>query len=187
LNFYIINHNYFIKKENTMKKISLPLIAILAIFLSTSVVKAQFNPYAEGVKLLTVGVGVYSYSIPVFVKLDVPVADNFTVGGGLSYQSYSRGVWGSGFSIIGIQARGNYHFNELFELDNNQWDVYGGASLGYLIWTTPTGYPNTGLGGLAFGIQIGGRYFFRDNIGINLEFGSGTQITGAELGITFLF
>lgn len=169
-----------------MKKPLLLSLIVLSMVFAATTVKAQFNPYAENTKLLTAGVGVSGYGVPIFARIDIPVANNFTVGGGLSYQSFNR-FGATGFSLIGIQARGNYHFNELFEITEEQWDVYGGASLGYYIYDTPAGSFTGGLGGLFLGIQIGGRYFVSDNIGLNLELGGGTVLSGANLGVTFLF
>jgi outer membrane immunogenic protein len=171
-----------------MKKIFIPFIIAMAFILSTTVTQAQFNPYAEGVKMLTVGVGVSGWGIPVFGRFEAPVADNITVGGQLSYQSYGEGWVGGEWrhTIIGIQARGNYHFNELLELDNEAWDLYAGASLGYFIWNTTTGYSGN-LGGVALGLQLGARYFLSQNIGLNLEFASGSVLSAGSLGVTFVF
>lgn len=167
-----------------MKKASLLVVAVLALVFSTSVVNAQFNPYSDQSALLSVGIGVSGWGVPLFARLDYPVAENITVGGGLSYQSYSRfGL--SGFSLIGIQARGNYHFNELFELTSDEFDLYGGASLGYFIYNSPNdSFDN--MGGFSLGIQVGGRYFLSEKIALNAEFGGGSVISAATIGVTFL-
>jgi outer membrane immunogenic protein len=171
-----------------MKKIFVPFIMAMAFMLSATVTQAQFNPYAEGVKLFSIGVGVSGWGIPLVARLDFPVADNITVGGALSYQSYGERLLGSEWrhTIIGIQARGNYHFNELFEIDSDQWDIYGGLSLGYFIWNTPSGYLGN-YGGLSFGGQVGARYFFRDNFGVNVEVGGSSVLAAGTVGVTFLF
>jgi hypothetical protein len=41
--------------------------------------------------------------------------------------------------------------------------------------------------GLGLGAQIGGRYFFKDNFGLNLEFGGGNALSGGKFGITYIF
>jgi len=167
-----------------MKKASLLIVAIVALVLSTSIAHAQFNPYSEQTALLSVGVGVSGWGVPLFARLDYPVADNFTVGGGLSYQSFSRAAL-SGYSLIGIQARGNYHFNELFEIPTDEWDVYGGASLGYFIYNSPDNDIFSSLGGFSLGIQVGGRYFINEKIGLNAEFGGGSVVSAGTVGVTF--
>lgn len=167
-----------------MKKASLLVVAVLALVFSTSVVNAQFNPYSDQSALLSVGIGVSGWGVPLFARLDFPVAENITVGGGLSYQSYSRfGL--SGYSLIGVQARGNYHFNELFELTSDEFDLYGGASLGYYIYNSPNDALDN-MGGLSLGIQVGGRYFLSEKIALNAEFGGGSVISAATIGVTFL-
>lgn len=168
-----------------MKKASLLIVAVLALVFSTSVVNAQFNPYSDQTVLLSAGIGVSGWGVPLFARLDYPVAENITVGGGLSYQSYSRfGL--SGYSLIGIQARGNYHFNELFELSSDEFDLYGGASLGYYIYNTPSNDIYSSMGGFSFGIQAGARYFLTEKLAFNAEFGGGSVISAATIGVTFL-
>lgn len=67
------------------------------------------------------------------------------------------------------------------------FDFYGGASLTYYIWDYDDNYGDhdpdkTSLG---LGLQVGGRYFFNDSFGINLEFGGNTGTSGAKFGVTF--
>ena len=170
-----------------MKKLSFLFVVVAAMFLFNTAAQAQFNPYAESAKMLTAGIGVSGWGVPIFARFELPVANNFTVGGQVSYQSYSRyGL--SGFSLIGIAARGSYHFNEVFEIDNDQWDIYGGASLGFFIYDHPNDWVgNSSTSELGLGIHIGGRYFFNDNLGLNLEIGSGSITTSTTLGLTFVF
>jgi len=178
-----------------MKKIITCSLMIVLVTFYTHSAKAQFNPYADNVKMLTAGIGFSSWGVPIFARFVVPVADNITVGGGLSYQSKGEnfgtiGKWRH--TIVGIHARGNYHFNELIEIDD-QWDLYGGLNLGYYIWNTKWDdsgtsfdYSGSGSGGFSLGIHVGGRYFINDRIGINLEFGGGTVLSGGTIGATFL-
>lgn len=155
---------------------------------------AQFNPFDNGVKMLTAGIGFSSWGVPIFVRYEAPVADNITVGGGLSYQTkgetYSSYKWNH--TIFGITARGSYHFNELLEV-NDEWDFYAGLSLGYYVWnqkydggSTSITYSGAGNGGFSVGVHLGGRYFVKDNIAINLEVGGGSVLSGGTLGVTFL-
>lgn len=178
-----------------MKKILFSgLMIAMAIFCANSV-KAQFNPYADNVKMLTAGVGFSGWGVPIFARFVAPVADNITVGGGLSYQSKGENYFGYKWrhTIVGINARGNYHFNELLEIDD-KWDVYAGLGLGYYIWNTKyddnsgvtIDYSGSGNGGFSLGIHVGGRYFINDKIGVNVEFGGGTVLSGGTIGATFL-
>ncbi len=176
-----------------MKKIILTLVLIAFVFFVTDV-NAQFNPYPDKAKMLTVGIGVTGWGIPLFARFEAPVADNITVGGGISYQgkSESFGSFKWKHTIFGLGVRGSYHFNELIVLPD-EWDLYGGLNLGYYIWNTKSegsigiDYSGSGSGGFSIGLHVGGRYFINENIGINLEFGGGTVLAGGTLGATFIF
>jgi hypothetical protein len=163
------------------------MIAIAMLFMSEQA-QAQFNPYDDGRKIATIGVGFSSWGVPFYGRLEVPIADNITVGGGLSYRSRTSGFFN--YSIIGLTALGNYHFNELLELPD-EFDFYAGASLGYYIWNVTAddgrNYNGSEASGIGFDAQIGGRYFFKDNIALNLEFGGGNQTAGGSIGLSFLF
>lgn len=173
-------------------KIFFAFVAISALVSTSSY--AQFNPYSNGSGLFSVGVGASGWGIPVFVKYEQPVADNITVGGQLSFQTkgenYSSYKWKH--TIIGLNARGSYHFNELLEVPS-EWDFYAGASLGYYIWNTKYdgpgssfNYGGSGSGGLNIGAHVGARYFFKENVAFNVELGGGSVLAGGTIGVTFL-
>jgi len=166
---------------------------VISAFISTSSF-AQYNPYSDGRGLLTVGVGASGWGIPVFARYEAPVADNITVGGSVSYQTYgetySSYKWKH--TIVGLNARGSYHFNELLDAPD-EWDFYAGASLGYYIWNTKYNgsgtlydYSGSGSGGFNIGAHVGARYFVNNNIAINLDLGGGSVLAGGTLGVTFL-
>lgn len=168
-------------------------VLILFVMFTTSSY-AQFNPYSEGNGLLSAGVGASSWGIPLFVRYEHPVADNITVGGAFSFQSKSQNFMSYKWrhTITGLNARGSYHFNELLNVPD-EWDFYGGASLGYFIWNTKfdgTGtsivYTGSGSGGFSLGGHVGARYFLNEKIGVVLELGGGTVLAGGTVGVTFL-
>ena len=166
-----------------MKKIAL-LLAVLAFGFAN----AQ-APLEQGGVQLNAGFGTSGWGTPVYVGLDFGVGSNFTIGGELSYQSYSHNYSSSNLksSIFGIQANGNYHFNEILNIPS-EWDFYAGANLNYYNWSTTYNgskydYPNNN--NLNLGLQVGGRYFFSDKFGINLQIGGGTVNSGGKLGITY--
>jgi outer membrane immunogenic protein len=37
---------------------------------------------------------------------------------------------------------------------------------------------------LGLGIQVGGRYYFNEKFGLNLEFGGGNYVSGGKFGIS---
>ena len=45
-------------------------------------------------------------------------------------------------------------------------------------------YNGTEDSDIGLGVQIGGRYFFNKNFGINIEGGGGNATSGAKIGIT---
>lgn len=152
--------------------------------------KAQFNPYSEGTPMVSAGIGLSSWGIPIYGRVVFPVADNITVGGGLAYRNYGYSAFWN-VSIFSISARGNYHFNELIDLDD-QWDVYGGLDVTYDI--TSYSYEGSsgsstwrggGPAGVGVSIHAGGRYFIKPKLGLNAELNGGT-ISGVLFGVTFL-
>ncbi len=155
---------------------------------------AQYNPYTDGSSLVTVGVGASGWGIPVFLRYEQPVADNITVGGDLSYQSKSEnyGFYKWNHTIVGLNGRGSYHFNELLDAPD-EWDFYAGVSLGYFFWKTKYDgsgifdYTGSGNGGFSIGAHVGARYFINEKIGITAEAGGGSILAGGTIGVTFLF
>jgi outer membrane immunogenic protein len=164
-----------------MKKL-LVTIALL----SAGVIAYGQNPLPVGRVQLNTGVGFSGYGIPVYVGLDFGAARDFTLGGELSFRSYNDNYNGTGYNhaIFGISGNGNYHFNTVLNMPSN-WDFYAGLSLGYYAWTSPTDYPGNHSSSLGLGAQIGGRYYFSRNVGLNLEFGGGTVTSGGKFGLTF--
>jgi outer membrane immunogenic protein len=161
----------------------------------------------EGGTQLNLGVGFSDWGTPVFLGLDYGLGNNFTLGGEVSYRSYSDNfnygfneAYQFNYTVIGLGANVNYHFNEVFDLPK-KWDIYGGASLNYFIWknsykykgNNPNSFFNTNFNpnygntsGLGFGLQAGVRYFFNNKWGINFETGGGT-IFGGKIGLTYKF
>lgn len=167
-----------------MKRIS--LIALLSIFTIT-MVQAQ-SPLSKGGKQLNAGVGFSGWGVPIYGGMDFGVYKDITVGFEVSFRSYNQKYINNSYrsTIFGISGNGNYHFNSILEIPSN-WDFYAGLNLGYYIWNSPSGYTGSGGSGLGLGAQIGGRYFFKHNFGVNLEFGGGNAFSGGKFGITYIF
>lgn len=163
-----------------MKKLFLLTAAIFTFH----TVKAQC-PINKGQAQLNAGFGFSSWGIPVYVGMDYGVHKDVTVGGEASFRSY-RGNWNNNkyrHSVLGFSANGNYHFNHLLEIPL-EWDFYAGANLGFYIWNSPDDYDGDSVSGLGLGIQVGGRYYFNDKMGINLEFGGGNAFSGGKIGVS---
>jgi len=163
-----------------MKKIFLVIVIVFAmgtVFGS--------NSLATGQTQFNAGVGFSSWGVPVYAGLDYGVHRNVTLGGEVSFQSYGEKYHDNKYnhSIIGISGNANYHFNNVLDIPSN-WDFYAGLSLGFFVWNSPNDYDGSNTSGLGVSGQIGGRYFFSENFGVNLEFGGGNAFSGGKFGIT---
>ncbi|MDR6845179.1 outer membrane beta-barrel protein [Flavobacterium granuli] len=172
-----------------MKKI----ILMFAIGILSTGAFAQ-APLEEGRTQLNAGLGLSGWGVPVYFGLDYGIAKDWTLGGQLSFQtdedpyhnSNNNNTYYYDNSVVGIGANGNYHFNRILDMPS-KFDFYAGASLTYYIWD----YDDYGSGAhpdndaLGLGLQVGGRYFFTDKFGINLELGGNTGTSGAKFGVTF--
>ncbi len=78
----------------------------------------------------------------------------------------------------------NYHFNNALNIPAN-YDFYAGLNVGFNIWTSPTTYDGSHSSGLAIGTQLGGRYYFNNKLGLNLEFSGGNSASNSKLGLSF--
>jgi len=140
-----------------MKKII--LLFVFALICSASSVFGQAR------KELNFGLIGVNYEIP--VSTDITIAPSAGTNFDLDWLT------------LGIRA--NYYFDNLFELNNDAWDVYGGAGAGYSIYN---GNGNKSSD-LDIGLHVGGRWFWNDKWGVYLEFGGGnTQGASGGLGVT---
>ncbi len=163
-------------------KVLLLATLFVAGFLS---VNAQ-APIGIGEAQINAGLGFSGWGVPVYGGVDFGVHEDITVGGEVSFRSYKDSWAGTNYnhSIIGLAANGNYHFNRLLEIPK-EWDVYGGLTLGYFIWSANNaGYGGSQSSGLGLGIQVGGRYYFNQKFGVNLELGGGSATSGGKIGVS---
>ncbi len=159
---------------------------IIGMFLSTGIM-AQ-GTLSKGSNQINAGIGFSGWGLPVYVGLDHGVGKNMTVGGELSIRSYRERYLNVnyGHTIFGISGNWNYHFNELFEIDE-EWDVYAGLNVGIYFWNSPRNYLGTYNSGPGLGAQVGGRYFFSPRTAVNLELGGGNVFNNGKVGITHKF
>jgi outer membrane immunogenic protein len=163
-------------------------ITIVLLSLITVLSVNSQSPLGRGKQQLNAGLGFSGWGVPLYVGLDFGVQRDFTLGIEGSFRSYGQSYTGSRYnsSIIGLSGNGNYHFNRILEIPSD-WDLYAGLNIGYYIWSTPSNYPGSGASGLGLGAQIGGRYFFSKNFGLNLELGGGSVFSDGKFGITYIF
>jgi hypothetical protein len=172
-----------------MKKFFKSLFVIAIVF-SATFASGQ-GRYDKGDKLLNVGFGLGYYyggggGVPVIASLEFAVNDVITVGPYFGYTS--RAYTGFRYTFLDLGVRGSYHFSELFEIRNEQVDIYGGANLGYAV--SNVNYDNPAIDDndlypsrIQFGLHAGARYFFSEKVAGFGELGFG--LAPLALGVTF--
>jgi len=160
------------------------ILSILFFAITITAVNAQ-NPLPKGKSQLNFGVGLSGWGIPVYAGFDHGIGTDFTIGGELSYRSYKENWKNNSYrhGITGISGNLNYHFNRILKIPK-EFDLYAGANLGFYIWSSPDSYDGDHTSGLGLGGQIGGRYYFNNKVGINLEAGGGNAFSGGKFGLT---
>lgn len=160
-------------------------LLLLGVFLV--VAQFSFGQYAlsKGEAQINAGLGFSSWGVPVYAGFDVGVHPDISVGGEFSFRSYRDNYFGNRYnhSIIGISGNGNYHFNTLLEIPE-EWDFYAGLNLGFYFWNSDNDYPGNESSGVGLGAQVGGRYYFSERVGVNLEFGGGNVFSGGKFGVS---
>lgn len=159
-------------------------LSLISIFLISGIASAQSPLEAGGIQL-NAGVGFSGWGLPIYVGADFGATDDISIGGEFSYRNYRNKIIGTTYNhrVMGILINGNYHFNTVLEIPD-PFDFYAGLSLGYYVWTSDAKYPGNSDDGIGLGIQIGGRYYFTDKVGVNLEIGGGSTVSGGKLGLT---
>ncbi|WP_066627709.1 hypothetical protein [Labilibacter marinus] len=152
-----------------MKKVK--VLVVLAFVCGMVSAQGFGAPLSKGDKQLNMGLGFNSHGIPLYAGVDFAVHDDVTIGPEVNFVLDE-------YSYITFNFRGDYHFNRLLEITPD-WDVYAGANAGL-------GVGDYGGSALQLGIQIGGRYYWSNKWGVNLEFGGGNTF-GTKLGVSMKF
>lgn len=159
-------------------------ILAIGVFLLFGATYGQ-SPLPIGKTQLNAGLGLSEWGAPFYIGIDYSVNKDITVGGEYSYRSYYD-YWDDirfHHSIMGFSGNGNYHFNSLLKIPQ-MWDFYAGLNLGFFVWSSPDDYHGSHTSGLGLGAQIGGRYYFTNKFGLNLEFGGGNEFSGGKFGVS---
>lgn len=166
-----------------MKKSLMSVVSFFFIVL----VSAQ-NPLSKGQTQLNAGFGFSDHGIPVYVGFDYGVHKDVTIGGEMSFRSYHENYNNGTYdhSVFCLLFNSNYHFNTIMKIPTN-WDLYAGLNIGFAFYNSPDNYPGDAHSEFGLGAQVGGRYFFTNNFGLNLEFGGGNAFSGGKFGITYKF
>jgi len=105
------------------------------------------------------------------INYEIPVHKNITLAPGV----------GTNFDLdwVNIGLKGNYYFDNAFGISDPAWDVYGGANVGYSIYTGDNDHDDSDVD---FGLQVGGRWFWNDKWGLYVEIAGGS-VSGLSPGI----
>jgi hypothetical protein len=133
------------------------------------------NVFSQARKELNFGLVGANYEIP--VHKDITIAPGLATNLDLDW--------------LTAYVRGNYYFDNLFEIRDDAWDVYGGLGLGYAFNIDgDNGNDNNNGnddndGDFDLGLHFGGRWFWNDKWGVYLELGGGsTSGSTGSLGLT---
>lgn len=143
--------------------------------------------FRKGTQYVNAGIGLGSY-IPVEVSYERSILDGLIkgqngaigVGAYLGYYGNTESDWRYNHYVIG--ARGAFHYQLIPKLD-----TYGGLMLGYNAASVKWVGEGESLGAATgsvfdFSLFVGGRYFFKPNLGVYGELGYG--IAYLSVGVT---
>lgn len=141
---------------------------LIGLFFIAGTIMAQDGvaPLSKGQKQLNFGTGFSGRGIPVYATMDFAFHNDWTIG------PVVKVVIDDDFGF-GALGRVDYHWNRLIGIPSN-WDFYLGGSVGFIAGNDFD---------LDLGIQVGGRWYWSDKWGINLEFGGGTGY-GSSFGLS---
>ncbi|MFM2202048.1 MAG: hypothetical protein RL040_1248 [Bacteroidota bacterium] len=155
------------------------LVSFALIALTCSIAQGQYA-LKTGSFQANGGFGLSGWALPVYVGADYGFDKNISLGGDLAFS----------FLNTVVSANANYHFVEMLQIDD-VFDVYGGVNVGFFIRnqrinpeSLPPYYNNSVP--VNIGIQVGGRYYFKKNLAVNLELGGGIAFSGGKIGISYL-
>ena len=147
-------------------------IALLVVVLFTaSTIFAQRDgvaPLAKGEQQLNFGIGISDGGVPLFVSYDFAVHKDVTITPQIDLRFDNNNTY------FGVVFKGDYHWNYLIGIPND-FDFYSGARVGMDFGNSNTDF--------RIGLQVGGRWYWNDRWGLNLEIAGGTGI-GTVFGVS---
>lgn len=168
------------------------LLALVLVVLGSVQVQAQ--QVQKGDLLVNAGLGFgyyYAGGVSLNVNGEYSVTDEIGVGPYLAYTTWRHNYVGYryNYSFIDVGVRGSYHLADVFGVNDNKFDPYAGAFIGFVTssynYDGPRNpyYDDRYDGGVRAGIHLGGRYYFADNFAAYGELGIG--LSPLVLGVTF--
>ena len=182
-------------------------LIFLIILFSASAFAQQTTKHtvSKGKNLLNIGVGVGNNFFPTefrtYSPLNPVISYERSISEVISLGVQSSSAVSSSDYLIGgdaiatistgalyIGGRGSYHFNEALTLNSDKYDVYVGASVGYVLLRqnkdakTYDTLKNT----VGYGAFAGAKYYFAPSFGVYAEAGYQT-LSSLTFGFTFKF
>jgi hypothetical protein len=174
------------------------LLSVLVIFIAS--LSFGQMAYKKGDQVVNFGLGLGGFAgaygsggIAITGGYENGINENISLGGVVGYSSSSETVWGDygwKYTYILIGVRGAYHVDLM---KNPNIDTYGGILLGYnIVSSSSTGtspYGNywgsysASASYLAYGVFVGGRYYFNPKWAVQAELGYGLGIL--NVGIAY--
>lgn len=149
-----------------MKKLLLLFIGLLFAGLTYGQ-NGGVAPLAKGQQQINFGTGFTGNGIPVYFSWDFAVHKDVTITPQVNVKFDDDNV------KFGALVKGDYHWNYLIGIPAN-WDFYSGARIGVDFGDDVD---------LDFGIQVGGRWYWSEKWGLNLELAAGTGF-GTVVGLS---
>lgn len=151
--------------------------AAFAVLVFAGFSSSAAQSFSEGDLVLQAGIGLGTtfgthgagFGLPVGAGAEYGIKDLETgaigIGGDFGFAS------ASGVTVTSFGARGSYYLTELFEIDNEDLDIYTGLGLYYRNFNV-SGSPYNWGSGVYPAFHAGARYYFSDNIGGFAELGN---------------
>jgi len=108
------------------------------------------------------------------VNYEIPVHRDITIAPGI----------GTSFDLdwLNLGVKANYYFDNLFDISDEAWDVYGGVNAGYSFDMDDNDNNGDDESDINIGLHVGGRWFWNDKWGLYVELAGG-NVSGFSPGI----
>lgn len=157
----------------------------------------------KGLRQINFGFELDGYGLPVYAGMDFGVGEMITIGPRLVYETkadtytLNGNKYSTRNSVFIPSFRGDYHFSGHIEGLPKELDFYGGLSLGVVTYRGTSKYTNRNgdvftqdtntYQDARLWIQLGTRYYFSQNWGVQLEFATLSNNGNGSIGLTYKF
>jgi outer membrane immunogenic protein len=186
-------------------KVFFSLLLVTAFSVASQTASAQTVGFApgKGYKQVNFGIELEGRGLPFYVGMDFGVGEFITVGPRLIVETEGESLDAGGMELHSRATafvpsfRGDYHFSGHIKGLPAELDLYGGLTFGLVIVNASSEYidlegekqrnSNTSDPDARLWAQAGGRYFFNENWGVQLELTTLGGNGDAALGLSYRF